>query len=172
MSEYRFAAAAPDEEIVYGACRPAHPAHAPAGSSVENWIAFMQKQDIKRVCCLLDDVHLGEYDDLLGQYREAFGDATVCHAPICDFEPVAHATLHETIFPFLEAADTKGESVVVHCSAGSGRTGHILALWLADARMYSLEEAIDVVRNTGRRPLEGATLAQLRDRLQCDTDTE
>lgn len=158
---YRFASAAPDESIVHGACRPEHHRHAPPYDSVADWLAFMEDQGIERVCCLLDDDQLGFYDDLVGDYRAHFGDANVCHAPITDFKAVDEATLCETILPFLEAADRDGAQTVVHCSAGSGRTGHILVLWLACVRDYDIESALASVRETGREPLEGATRDQL-----------
>ena len=158
---YRFAPAAPDESIVYGACRPAHHRHTPPHDTVDDWLAFMDKQGIERVCCLLDDEHLQFYTDLLGAYRDHFGESNVCHAPIQDFHAVDEPVLCETILPFLEAADDVQAPTVVHCSAGSGRTGHVLVLWLACRRDYDLETALATVRATGRQPLERVTRTEL-----------
>jgi protein-tyrosine phosphatase len=44
--------------------------------------------------------------------------------------------------------------VVVHCYSGVGRTGQISAIWLANVRVFSNQEAIDTVRKTGRNPYE------------------
>jgi protein-tyrosine phosphatase len=121
----------------------------------------MTAEDIDRVCCLLGDRHLEGYEELLTQYREHFGAENVCHAPIPDFSTVSQATLYTRILPFLEDADAANQTVVVHCSAGSGRTGHILALWLHLRRGFELEQAIQSVAETGRNPLEAATVSEV-----------
>jgi protein-tyrosine phosphatase len=56
--------------------------------------------------------------------------------------------------------------VVVHCSGGSGRTGHVLAAWLVRYRGLEAGTALSEVRSTGRNPQEAvdaglATLAEL-----------
>jgi protein-tyrosine phosphatase len=166
MSSYKFAPAAPDESIVHGACRPGFNSRDTSPDTVQSWIAHMQAADIERVCCLLKS-KVDRYDDLLGQYRRAFGARNIYHAPITDHTGVSPDTLTGDILPLLRDADEAESPVVVHCSAGLGRTGHILALWLACERGYTLENAIDTVRETGRWPLEGVTKDHLRDLLDA-----
>lgn len=146
--------ASPNESIVHGACRPGHGGRDPNGT-VSEWIETVQNAGIQRVCCLLDETLLQEYDDLIGEYKAVFGEQNVCHTPIPDFRVVDTDVWTDQILPFLQASDTNNEPVIVHCSAGIGRTGHILALWLATERNYGLSDAIRAVRKTGHRPLEG-----------------
>lgn len=159
---YNFAPASPSEEIVHGACRPSHPGYSPSDETVEDWLRFMNSEGMERVCCLLDSKQLELYDDLLQQYREQFGKGNVCHAPITDFSAVTQSTFYTWILPFLRHSDNEDQPVVVHCSAGSGRTGHILALWLHLRRGLGLEEAVKTVERTGRNPLEATSVSELR----------
>ncbi|MFB6254007.1 MAG: dual specificity protein phosphatase family protein [Halobacteriaceae archaeon] len=160
MTDCNFGPAAETESIVYGACRPGYNAESTTTDAVKEWIQVMQANGIERVCCLLD-AELENYENLLDQYEQAFGSGKVCHAAIPDYDVVSSELFHNRILPFLEAADNRREPVVVHCSAGSGRTGHILVLWLVHRRGYSLQEAIVAVERQNRRPLEAASRADL-----------
>ncbi|MBE9107522.1 dual specificity protein phosphatase family protein [Nostoc cf. edaphicum LEGE 07299] len=156
---YKFAPAWEKEQIVFGATRPGY-----TDKNVQDWIEFMKRQDIKRVCCLLDEQQLASYFDLLNIYKQEFGNQLICWAPIADFHLADLETLTQKILPFLIEADKQNEKVVVHCSGGIGRTGHVLAAWLVSVRGLSNQAAINAVKKTGRNPFE-AVLAKLTVRV-------
>lgn len=156
---YKFAAAWENESIVFGASRPGY-----LNNQVNDWIEFMKCQGIQRVCCLLGNDQLDRYCDLLGTYQQVFGNEQVCWAPIEDFHLCDLETLTTKILPFLAEADKQAEKVVVHCSGGIGRTGHVLAAWLVSGRGLSNKAAIAAVRKTGRNPYEAAIAAGMRGR--------
>ncbi|MDZ8108875.1 MAG: dual specificity protein phosphatase family protein [Nostoc sp. DedQUE12a] len=154
FKRYKFAPAWENEQVVFGAMRPGY-----TNEMLKDWIQFMKRQDIKRVCCLLPDEQLTSYSDLLGRYKQEFGSQLVCWAPIADFNLADLETLTQKIIPFLIEADKQNQKVVVHCSGGIGRTGHVLAAWLVSVRGLSNEAAIKAVKKTGRNPYEAAIAA-------------
>jgi protein-tyrosine phosphatase len=156
---YKFASASEDEPIVFGSARPGY-----GNEQVNKWIEFMQNQTIQRVCCLLPNSQLTRYSDLLDTYRQAFGLDQVCWAPIEDFHFATPEVLMHQILPFLAVANQNHEKVVVHCSGGIGRTGHVLAAWLVAGRGFSSRTAIDAVKQTGRNPYEAVIAAPLKGR--------
>jgi protein-tyrosine phosphatase len=156
---YKFAAASEQEPIVFGSARPGY-----TDEQVNEWLEFMQHQNIKRVCCLLPEAQLTHYSNLLAVYRQTFGTDKVCWSPIEDFYLVKPEVLIHQILPFLIAADHCGEKVVVHCSGGIGRTGHILAAWLIAGRGFTTEAAIAAVKQTGKNPYEAVIAALFKGR--------
>lgn len=156
---YKFAAASENESIVFGSARPGY-----SLEQVNEWIEFMQNQDIKRVCCLLDESQLTRYANLLDVYRQTFGHDRVCWAPIADFHLVEPTIFIHQILPFLAIANQNHEKVVVHCSGGIGRTGHVLAAWLVIGRGLSSKAAIAAVQQTGRNPYEAIIAAPFMGR--------
>ena len=151
---HRFAPAAPEEEVVYGACCPGWHSVGSHEAALDQWIAFMQESDIERVCCLLTGRQLDAHDANIGRYRDAFGPENVLHAPVPDHRLADPSTLEDDVLPFLSAADSDDAPAVVHCLAGIGRTGHVLAAWLVSDRDYDPHRAIETVRELGRDPLE------------------
>lgn len=156
---YKFAAASENEPIVFGSARPGY-----RNEQVNEWIEFMLHQNIQRVCCLLPESQLNRYSNLLNVYRQTFGLDQVCWAPIQDFHLAAPKVLIHQILPFLASADQNHEQVVVHCSGGVGRTGHILAAWLVAGRRLSPKAAIAAVQQTGRNPYEAVLAAPFKGR--------
>jgi protein-tyrosine phosphatase len=152
---FGFSAASPEEKIVFGAARPAYGSPAISRKDAEDWLVYMQARGVKRVCCLLADEQIAVYGfDLPGFYREVLGKNHVCWSPVPDGFLATAAQLKEEILPFLDEADRDGERVVVHCAAGLGRTGHVLAAWLVHGRGMRPEIALQNVRLMGRRPAE------------------
>lgn len=151
---HRFAPAAPDETVVYGACCPGWHSVGTHEAALDQWISFMQDSGIERVCCLLTGRQLDAHDANIGRYETAFGSENVRHAPVPDHRLADFDTLEDDVLPFLDAADAAGEPVVVHCLAGIGRTGHVLAAWLVAGRGYDAHRAIETVREMGRDPFE------------------
>lgn len=154
---YRFAPASPEETIVFGASRPGY-----SQQEVRDWITFMQQQEVKRICCLLPHEQLTDYSNLLGTYQQEFGSQQVCQAAIADFHIADISTMTQKILPFLIAANQLNEKVVVHCSGGIGRTGHVLAAWLVSVRGFSNQDAMAAVKLTGRNPYEAVIASIFR----------
>jgi protein-tyrosine phosphatase len=156
---YKFAPASEHEPIVFGAARSGY-----SDPQVSEWIEFMQHQGIQRVCCLLAGSQLERYANLLEVYRQTFGSEQMCWTPIEDFHWVDPEILIHQILPFLALANQRQQKVVVHCSGGIGRTGHVLAAWLVAGRGFSHSAAIAAVRQMGRDPYEAVMAAPFNGR--------
>ncbi len=155
---YKFAPAAEDESIVFGAARPKY-----TQRSIEQWIEFMQQKQVSRVCCLLESKQLDRYPiNLLATYRQKFNSESVLWQSIKDFQIPSSKILIKRIIPFLISADKQDQKIVVHCSGGIGRTGIVLACWLVSQRGFSNQEAIYAVKQNKRNPHEALIAAMLR----------
>ena len=108
--------------------------------------------------------------DLLEEYRRSFGAPNVCSVGVPDYHLSEPTLLQEVVLPFLVESDERDAPVIVHCSGGSGRTGHVLAAWLVHRRGLSIDQALAAVVAMGRNPREAvgcgnATDDQLRQLL-------
>jgi protein-tyrosine phosphatase len=154
LTMYKFASASENEPMIFGSARPGY-----SDEQVNEWIEFIQNQGIQRVCCLLPQSQLRRYSNLLGVYRQTFGLDQVCWTPIEDFHFANPKIFIHQILPFLALANQRHEKVVVHCSGGIGRTGHVLAAWLVAGRGFSNKAAISAVKRTGKNPHEAVIAA-------------
>ena len=152
---HKFSAARAGEQTVFGAQRPGYPSTGVAAAKVDEWIAFMVANGIRRVVCLLPEEQLAYYAvPLLGKYTEVFGSENVRHVSVPDYHLIRGDELENNLLPFLRESDSTKQPTVVHCSGGSGRTGHVLAAWLARARGLTATSAIETVTQTHRNPRE------------------
>lgn len=78
----------------------------------------------------------------------SLGELTTFHAPIPDMTPPSLDLLMQAV-GFIQERLLDGGSVAVHCTAGIGRTGTVLAAYLV-ASGLTADEAITAVRT--RRP--------------------
>lgn len=86
---------------------------------------------------------------------EKFG-FSVKHIPVRDFEAPTLEQIEDFVV-FAENARSEGKKLVVHCDAGIGRTGTILACYLV-SKGYNAADAIEEVRT--KRPGSLETIEQ------------
>jgi protein-tyrosine phosphatase len=109
----------------------------------------MQEQEVERVIPLLD-AKLNRYDNLLQRYRSAFGKENILHVPIPERTYIEPDVLQDEVLPFLDQAVAQDEITVIHCSAGVGRTGHLLVAWLVHGRDMDFARALDTVSQSSQ----------------------
>jgi len=86
---------------------------------------------------------------------EEFG-YSVKHIPVRDFQPPTLEQVEDFV-AFAKNARSEGKKLVVHCDAGVGRTGTMLACYLV-SKGHSATDAIEEVR--AKRPGSIETIEQ------------
>ena len=122
------------------AARPPGPPGPPATvteGEVEEWAAFVKQQGVKRVLCLLTGSELLSYNEggLLAFFTSHFDDVVT----VSDLYVQGAG---DRVLAALQAAEDANEQCVVHCSAGQGRTGVCLALWLHKRYKMTIVDAV------------------------------
>jgi len=163
-SKFNFRAASVEEKYVYGAMGPGN-----SDNGVYRWVKLMQQQGIKRVCCLLNSELHSYESDLLASYRHQFGEEALLWVPFNDYDLTndSEVLLIEEVLPFLADSVSKKEPVVVHCVAGSSRTGIVLAAWLVYGWSMTNQQALETVLNLGGNPVVAGGKPQLNSLLNA-----
>jgi protein-tyrosine phosphatase len=114
---------------------------------LEQDLLQLQKQRIGSVLCLLSDNEFELYGvpDLLKRY--AGSGFTVMHAPVVD-QAIPSFEEMDAMLAFVDSSLAEQRRILVHCAGGLGRSGTVAACYLTTRDGLSVDEAIDVVRES------------------------
>ena len=87
---------------------------------------------------------------------------TICHVAMEDHEPPNVQSLVEAV-DFVESQVGSNKAVLVHCLAGEGRTGCVLAAYLIKSRKMGADEALSYLRSLKPEFVERRQEKAIRD---------
>ena len=87
---------------------------------------------------------------------------TVRHVKMFDHAPPSQESLEEAT-SFIASQMQEGKAVLVHCLAGIGRTGSVLAAYLVEYDGKTADEAIAHLRSMRQGSVEGAQESAVRE---------
>jgi protein-tyrosine phosphatase len=116
------------------------------------FIAAAEERSIRHVVCLVSDEEIAKKSpEYLSALRERRVPGELWHLPIPDYGIPEDAEELDRLLEKIRTCLVHGESVVIHCAGGHGRTGMVAILLLA--RMgVELDEAIRRVDSAGSGP--------------------
>ncbi len=89
-------------------------------------------------------------------------DVVTGHVPMADHQPPGIDTMYRAV-GFVEEQLTAGRAVLVHCLAGEGRTGCVLAAYLIKTKGLDADEAMAEIRKAKPQFIEQRQESALRE---------
>lgn len=123
-------------------------------NEIPYFIEFYHTQNINTIIVLIPDVDLADFYsiNLLRAYRDS--GLHVIHFPINDYSVPGHLTTFHSFILDLVSRLKKG-NILIHCSAGIGRTG-LVASSILISNGSKVEDAIRQVREVRPGSVENA----------------
>lgn len=136
----------------------------PVGERAYRWLG---DHGVSAILCLTEDAW--------GEKESRNAGIEYKHIPMINKQGEIPAKLDQAVNYITESLD-EGKRVLVHCQAGQGRTGMVLAAYLIKKEGYSVQDAIKYVREKRpgslRRPNQIDSLYEYRDYVYAITKEE